>query len=33
MERSHGEEGVEGECKKDNCHDLWYRLGPLAEFR
>ena len=33
MERSHGEEGVEGKCKKDKVHDLWYRPGPLAEFR
>ena len=33
MERSHGEEGVEGKCRKDKGHDLWYRSGPLAEFR
>ena len=33
MERSHGEEGVEGKCRKDKSHDLWYRPGPLAEFR
>ena len=33
MERSHGEEGIEGECRKDKSHDLWYRPGPLAEFR
>ena len=33
MERSHGEEGVEGKCRKDKVHDLWYRPGPLAEFR
>ena len=33
MERSHGEEGVEGKCRKDKGHDLWYRPGPLAEFR
>ena len=33
MERSHGEEGVEGKCRKDKCPDLWYRPGPLAEFR
>ena len=32
MERSHGE-GVEGKCRKDKGHDLWYRSGPLAEFR
>ena len=33
MERSHGEEGVGGKCRKDKGHDLWYRPGPLAEFR
>ena len=33
MEGSHGEEGVEGKCRKDKGHDLWYRPGPLAEFR
>ena len=33
MERSHGEEGVNGKCRKDKGHDLWYRPGPLAEFR
>ena len=33
MERSHGEEGIEGECRKDKGHDLWYRPGPLAKFR
>ena len=33
MERSHGEEGVEDKCRKDKGHDLWYRPGPLAEFR
>ena len=33
MERSHGEDGVEGKCRKDKGHDLWYRPGPLAEFR
>ena len=33
MERSHGEEGVEGKCRKDEGHDLWYRPGPLAELR
>ena len=33
MERSHGEEGVEGKCRKDKGHDLWYRPVPLAEFR
>ena len=31
--RSHGEEGIGGKCRKDNGHDLWYRPGPLAEFR
>ena len=30
VERSHGEEGVEGKCRKDKGHDLWYRPGPLA---
>ena len=25
--------GVEGKCRKDKGHDLWYRPGPLAEFR
>ena len=33
MERSHGEEGVEGKCRKDKGHDLWYRPGPFAKFR
>ena len=33
VERSHGEEGVEGKCRKDKGHDLWYMAGPLAEFR
>ena len=33
MEKSHKEEGVEGKCRKDKGHDLWYRPGPLAEFR
>ena len=33
MKRSHGEEGIEGKCRKDKGHDLWYRPGPLAEFR
>ena len=33
MERSHGEEGVEGKCRKDKGHDLWNRPGPLAELR
>ena len=23
----------EGKCRKDKGHDLWYRPGPLAEFR
>ena len=26
-------EGVEGKCRKDKGHDLWYRPGSLAEFR
>ena len=33
LERSHREEGIEGKCRKDKGHDLWYRSGPLAEFR
>ena len=33
MERSQGEEGIESKCRKDKGHDLWYRPGPLAEFR
>ena len=33
MERSHGEKGTEGKCRKDKGHDLWYRTGPLAELR
>ena len=33
MEISHREEGIEGKCRKDKGHDLWYRPGPLAEFR
>ena len=33
MERSHGEEGVEGKSKKDKGHDLWYKPEPLVEFR
>ena len=28
MERSHGEEGVEGKCRKDKGYDLWSRPGP-----
>ena len=33
MERSHGEEGVVGKSRKGKGHNLWYRPGPLAEFR
>ena len=33
METSHGDEGVEGKCRIDEGHHLWYRPGPLAEFR
>ena len=33
MERSHGEEGVEGKDRKDKGHDLWYKPGPPAEFK
>ena len=29
MERSHGEEGVEGKCKKVKGCDLQYRCEPL----
>ena len=25
--------GVEDKCREDNFNDLWYRPGPLAEFR
>ena len=31
MERSHGEKGVEGKCRKDKGHDLWYRPGRVQE--
>ena len=31
MERSHGEEGVEGKCRKDKGHDLWYRQLTLKK--
>ena len=31
MERSYGEEGVEGKCGEVKDHDLWYKSGPLAE--
>ena len=24
---------MKGKCRKDKGHDLWYRPGPLAEFR
>ena len=24
---------IKGKCRKDKGHDLWYRPGPLAEFR
>ena len=27
------EPGIEGKCRKDKGHDLWYRPEPLAEFR
>ena len=30
MERSHREEGVDGKCRKDKGHDLWYRPGPQS---
>ena len=26
-------EGIEGKCRKDKGYDLWYRPGPLVEFR
>ena len=31
MERSHGEEGAEGKCRKDKGYYLWYRPGPLLQ--
>ena len=33
LERSNGVERTESKCSKDEDHDLWYRLGPPAEFR
>ena len=30
---SNQKDAVEGKCKKDKGHDLWYSPGPLAEFR
>ena len=33
MERSNGGERTESKCRKDKDHDLWYGLGPPAEFR
>ena len=33
MKRSDGGEGIEGKYRKDKGHDLWYRPGPLTEFR
>ena len=33
MERSHREDGIEGKFRKDIGNDLWYRPGPLAEFK
>ena len=33
MERSYGEEGIKGKCRKDKGHDLLYRPRPPAEFR
>ena len=33
MERSHGEEGFEGKCRKDKGHNMLSTPGPLAEFR
>ena len=33
LERSNGGERTESKCRKDKDHDLWYRPGPLAEFR
>ena len=32
MESGHGRDGVEGKCRKNKGHDLWYRPGPLAEY-
>ena len=31
MERSHGEEGVAGKCRKGKGHGLRYRPGPLLQ--
>ena len=33
LERSNGGERTESKCRKDEDIDLWYRPGPLAEFR
>ena len=33
LERSNGVERAESKCRKAKHHDLWYGLGPPAEFR
>ena len=33
LERSNGGERTESKYRKDEDHDLWYGLGPPAEFR
>ena len=33
MERSYGRDGLEGKYWKDKGIELWYRSGPLIEFR
>ena len=33
LERSNGVERAESKCRKDKDLDLWYGLGPPAEFR
>ena len=33
LEKGSGGERTESKCRKDEDHDLWYGLGPLAEFR
>ena len=33
MERSNGEERTESKCRNDKDYDLWYGIGPPAEFR
>ena len=33
IERSHGEEGVEGKCRKDKVHDPWCRSESPGEYQ